>query len=827
MTKQLTIGQSYWDDIFPYSQPYQKQVRGINQAIGVLKNNGVYVLEGACGTGKTLISLTAGLAAVRDPDTDFSRLLVVTSKKQQLRAFEDDLQAINDSGSDFQGLTLVGKGDVCPYVQTGKISGEDIYHQCINLRDNTNNLMSQISKRGDADNKAHAGLQLAENAKVEDEPHQDPMSVLNVDAPYQPDIPSVDNTDYCPFFAQYFVNDYVDKQPIKVSHGTTSTDTLENGAAMGTCPHAAMKQMVNDGDVLIGNYKHAFSPRTVENFSGKLFTDETILVIDEAHEVVGQVRDELSYTVSMDSFRYAIRDVEMVIDWLRNEGRPAKCSVARSIVERSDDYSLDDIRGLEYFLKQIYDVLSDRADEFFTSKYGPNWQAHISTGDVETQSTPLQHNETDILEQWLEEYDGRDDWLKALQLSYSVAYIRTAVSKKVDNKTPEGDFAVERVRELLYRWLVGGHVEYYREFLFTPDESDESGSSGPIQDEPWDGTYNAHVRLNNCIPMDEIAGTLDSFGASIVMSATLEPLDIYTQVTGIDQLESGYQPTSTLVTKAADRLKKMRGIIQDDGGDQDAHMPEEEDDLPDPEERKRHVKKSIFEMDFPPENRLSLAVEAPKFTYSNRWPPENNRDLRETYEYIIGSVARRTPGNVLVFLPSYQEANWAGEMLRDDPGISKKVIIDESSSDHATEMKKEEFFDGPGKIMTTGLRGTLVEGVDFDGDKLDAAVICGVPIRNTGSELASAIEDAYSDRFGDWLGFQYAFTVPAVRKTRQALGRVIRGTDDVGVRVLADIRYTPAAGNASVLQYFPDYSRNDFESVTAQDLDDRLKEFWS
>jgi len=820
---QTTPPRSYWEDIFPFD-PYEKQVRGIKEGIQTLKNNGVYLLEGACGTGKTLISLTAGLAAVRDQNTKYSRLLVVTSKKQQIRAFEDDLAQINEGNVHFDGLTLVGKADVCPYVQTGKIAQEDIYHQCIQLRDNTNNLMSKASKEGQVDRKADAGYGLAARAEVADDPFEDAMEVSGVEAPYGDEIPNVDGTDYCPFFAQYFVNDYVDEQPIKVRHNTTARETLRNGAQKGTCPHAAMKRMVDDGDVLIGNYKHAFSPRTVENFSGKLFTDETILIIDEAHELVGQVRDELSYSVSMKSFRYAIRDVEMVLDWLQGDGRDAKCRVARGILDRNDDYTIRDLKGLLHFLNEIYDLLSDRIEEFLESTHGSGWQDHITSDNASIESTPLQYNETDILEEWLNEYDGRDDWLKALQLGYSVAYIRTSVSKKVDNKTPEGDFAIEKVRELLYRWLVGGHVEYFRELLLTPDESLNKGSDS-VDQASWDEAFTAHVRLNNCIPMDEIAGTLDSFGGSIVMSATLEPVDVYTQVTGIDQIERGYQPSSTLVTKAADRLKKMRGIIPSDP--EEAPMPDEEDDLPDPEERKRHVTKSIFEMDFPPENRASYAVKAPKFTYSDRWPPEDNRDLRETYEYIITSTAKQTPGNVMIFMPSYQEAKWAGEILEEDPGVSKPVLVDESSSDHATEKIKDDFFTGGGKVLTTGLRGTLVEGVDFDGDKLNGAVICGVPIENTGTELASAIKDAYSDRFGNWLGFQYAFTVPAVRKTRQAIGRVIRGTEDVGVRVLADVRYTGAAGNASVLQYFPEYAQEDFESVEPYELDTKIKQFWS
>jgi len=41
-------------------------------------------------------------------------------------------------------------------------------------------------------------------------------------------------------------------------------------------------------------------------------------------------------------------------------------------------------------------------------------------------------------------------------------------------------------------------------------------------------------------------------------------------------------------------------------------------------------------------------------------------------------------------------------------------------------------------------------------------------------------------------GWAYAVEIPTIRKTRQAIGRVVRGPDDFGVRILADRRYTSA-----------------------------------
>jgi len=71
-----------------------------------------------------MLALTAGLDRVRDPDSDFERVFVLTSVKQQLRQFETDLETINgdlpDGYDPVSGLTLVGKADVCPYARENR-----------------------------------------------------------------------------------------------------------------------------------------------------------------------------------------------------------------------------------------------------------------------------------------------------------------------------------------------------------------------------------------------------------------------------------------------------------------------------------------------------------------------------------------------------------------------------------------------------------------------------------------------------------------------------------------------------------------------------------
>jgi DNA excision repair protein ERCC-2 len=132
----------------------------------------------------------------------------------------------------------------------------------------------------------------------------------------------------------------------------------------------------------------------------------------------------------------------------------------------------------------------------------------------------------------------------------------------------------------------------------------------------------------------------------------------------------------------------------------------------------------------------------------------------------------------------------------------------------------------------TGLRGTLTEGVDYDGDKLAGCLVVGVPVANIGTPRQQAMIAAYRERYGHQRGFEYAMTVPAVRKARQALGRVIRGDEDVGVRLLLDERYCQDGSDASgtdggVRQYLSPAEQREYITYESVDAARRaVASFW-
>jgi DNA excision repair protein ERCC-2 len=88
-----------------------------------------------------------------------------------------------------------------------------------------------------------------------------------------------------------------------------------------------------------------------------------------------------------------------------------------------------------------------------------------------------------------------------------------------------------------------------------------------------------------------------------------------------------------------------------------------------------------------------------------------------------------------------------------------------------------------------------------------------------------AVRRAYGDAFGEDRAFEYALTVPAVRRARQAIGRVIRGTDEVGVRAFVGRRWCHGERH-SVYEYLPADEREEFRRMRPEFLADQLQAFW-
>ncbi|MFC4448688.1 ATP-dependent DNA helicase [Halorussus aquaticus] len=775
-----------WRDVFGHPDPYDEQVDGIETAIDTAGEGGFTVVEGACGTGKTMLALTAGIHLVRDPDSDYERVVVLTSVKQQLRQFETDLRTINsnlpDDWDPVTGLTLVGKADVCPYNRenAGGIDDGNVYERCESLREDTRaitgeggsttaeNLVSRARSQqtGLADSGAQ-GRAAASYLETAGEP-----------TPYPPEMPEYDGVEYCPFYAQFLEDVPEDGDPVEAvpfdfdGMGHIDTEELVSLSVQhGTCPHSMMGAILGHAEVVVGNYYHAFDPVTTGGFTGALLDDSTFVVCDEAHMLEPRVRDLVSDAVGDKTLRDAESELTRVIQPVKFDGdkethTTADADLVRGELEDSD-VSLSDIEATRDFVRDLREELDRRVTAHLEREHR-GWKSNLH--DLPDDEIPLRdptEPQPDEISEWAESAGHHDGvWVKAEAVGAVVARILNEAEDE------EKERAAPAAGRVLGEWYRNDHERYFREIELERTWNEKE------PDTSWRRAYNASLAMQNCVPSDAIGEQLAEFGGGVLMSATLEPIDVFEEVTGLN------------------------------------HMASEEG---------RPVVERTYGLNFPEENRESFAVDAPKFTYDNRGAPGEETQARRMYADALREVATETPGNVLVGMPNYAEAEWAAETLRENPRVEKAVLLDASTDDDVTEDLKAEFFGGDGKVLVTSLRGTLTEGVDYEGDKLHAAVVCGVPIINTASPRTKAVRTAYDRAFGD--GFEYALTVPAVRKARQALGRVIRGPEEVGVRVLVDSRYARDSWD-SVRKYFPETEREEFQPVSPDMLSLGLERFW-
>jgi len=812
MADPASTGTESWRTYFGFDEPYENQADAVERAIEAGKARGFLAMEGPCGTGKTMAALTAGATLVRDTDL-YERMVVVTPVKQQLQQFVDDLRTLNAGIEEpFDGISLVGKRDLCPYGREGQFPDDVGTHdRCEDLREATARLVEDDGRSdgaavadaaiaGEADDDQwwdpRKGQDLAAAARPDAADQatlgDDTLSTAGANSPYrrsQPTAPEsmAEGSDpplYCPFEADWYARNK--GSPVDFSagerHVVTMDDYLPAATERGTCPHRVMSVMLSEADVIVGNYNHLFDPGSRPLLSDVL-DDQTLVIVDEAHRLEERVRDLLSDRLGRQTLVQARNDCTTLIQRAQ-QSADHKAQVREVLSAR--EVPLDAVDQARKFYDDLVRWLDDRVEAFLDAEH-EGWRADPSVLPEHDREIPLRDPDTverDELTEWAERkgYDG--------SLWRSLSQVGAAVEDAIDQLGLTRQPVCAAVGVLAGQWWERDHATFLREI-----ELEHSPNHGQSLDSDYQAVYTPGLLCYNCMPATALRNVFDDLGGGILMSATLEPLDVFTRVSGLDSMaETGSM---------------------------------------DPDEQSgdgRPVRTTTYDLPFPSENRASYLVDATPFTARNRGDPETMRPLgdswnptRDEYAQALRALAR-SPGNVMVAMPNYREARWAGAYLQE--AVEKSVLVDESSSNEETERLKREFFSGDGKVMVTSTRGTLTEGVDYDGEKLSTCAVVGIPLVNIGSPRVRGVQRAYGDAFGEDNAFEYALTVPAVRRARQAIGRVIRGVDEVGVRALVGRRYTPDARH-SVYPYLPVGEREEFTRMTPDFLASQLDSFWA
>ena len=214
---------------------------------------------------------------------------------------------------------------------------------------------------------------------------------------------------------------------------------------------------------------------------------------------------------------------------------------------------------------------------------------------------------------------------------------------------------------------------------------------------------------------------------------------------------------------------------------------------------------------FPRENRLVLCAGDITTAYSMR-QNESNLGLIEDY---IREFAR-LPGNLAVYFPSYQFLeHYAGRFAG---GLGGKSIFAEPRDARDAEESLQAFLSlprsGRSGLLLAVCGGKWSEGLDYRGELLQAAMVIGLPLAPF-NHLRKMIIEYYRRRFGEEGEF-LCYTLPAVNRAQQALGRVLRTPDDRGVLVFGEKRFLDGRVNRGLSPWmreelrpcrFPDFQK--------------------
>lgn len=877
-----------WTPFFPFEEPYQNQVDGIRSFEDTLAENGHMLMEGACGTGKTLVGLTAGVHYLRQQPTiesdrqetvpDYSRILVATPVKQQLKQFITEMRTINRQLTDHSPIDTVvmrGRQDLIPwaFVDRPPFDEGSFSNDVDDLREMTYEIIKFDSdvpldwpdgffppdwSRYDYDwdqaseeaeqarennrvdpNRAEAVVDILTD-QVEDEQNQ--LVIGGVTSPYPNEIPQTqmvaDNLElstgdgdnrlpmrlqgrFDPFYAAYFASDRLPFWFDSAPESVMDRDALfKNAIREGVCPHESMAHLMEHAEVLIGNYMHLFDPQTrlLTDMKTGVLDEETICILDEAHNLEERVRDILSDSMGLHSLRTAIYDLEAAIGYLTSDysylpdTEPSKIkpkdeqdarATAQQVLDQPgrQHLTVDSFHETIELLNYLKTWLLDRSEEYLDERFDRGWSYMVENypGRVGNETIPLEppkrENEDELTPDVVNHFDDEIWGLVSLVTSTAEEILD---SIEIAERQPE----CASTGSFIHKWSTESHRDYFREITLEAQQKDS-----PMEEaHPWTGEWTPQFQLYNCIPTTQLRAVFSEIGAGLLMSATLEPMETLIETTGLEQC---IHPDSM-----EDREERVRAIKAGHKSDADIEF--------------RNVRTRQYPLRFPRSNRISLAVNATKYTYSNRGDPVTDRDdmtdVREQYADLLTTVAGST-GNVMICMPSYSEARWAQDVLSETAiGEQRELFLDQSTGAAETDELLEEFFSSDEGVIITSTRSTIMEGVDYYGDRLHCCAVVGIPLVPP-TKRHKAVEAAYDDVL-EIDGFEATNKIPATRKARQAIGRVIRSDTEVGARILIDSRYAES-GWGSVREYLSDTERSELETVPPQRLEDRLTEFWA
>ena len=765
---------------FPYEAPYSHQREAIERIHGALADGSDILFEGATGTGKTLAALTPALDHARAED---KTVLITTNVHQQMRQFRREASAIAETEA-LRAVVFQGKASMC-HIDVG-------YEECRALRETTRDLVEAEGDLAELEERQRELLKASQAG--DDEATSARASVLDELEAVEDDLAEFADRATCDHYYRNLTADTSDFFAWLYEDVRTPSEIYDFAEERGFCGYELLKEGVEGVDLVVCNYHHLLDPAIREQFFRWLGRDpeDVIAIFDEAHNVESAARDHARRTLTETTVTQALGELASVDDPRTEAAANVVTAFREALVETYESaLSRPERAALDEEWEDIAIDHDDRRDAvtlaFLQAYTGPGYDADLERAlalgrDLDsTYEQAYQNGETTereecqtlqvatFLESWLAESNDRGTYpvISVRRRDGSGPDVPASLAADFD----EGRAGSER-----------GDLSDDRASERAGDRSPgRDGSTGSRDGKP-DDIY-GRAELYTCIPEQVTRPLFEELSASVLMSATLRPFEVTEDVLGLEDSET-----------------------------------------------------MAYGQQFPAERRRTFAVDGPALFASKR----EDRAVQETITETLEDAIRMTPGNTLCFFPSYAEAARyhgrvdGGTRYLDEPGTGARDLREQFTSDD----------DG---VLFTSLWGTLGEGVSYDGDDCRTVVVVGVPYPHL-DERMEAVQGAYAAAFGgderqprgsgdgpgagasEDIGWRYAVEIPTVRKTRQALGRVIRSPEDFGVRILLDARYTERASvempDYAVRGTFPPEERAELVDVDPEKLQYAMLNFY-
>ena len=187
---------------------------------------------------------------------------------------------------------------------------------------------------------------------------------------------------------------------------------------------------------------------------------------------------------------------------------------------------------------------------------------------------------------------------------------------------------------------------------------------------------------------------------------------------------------------------------------------------------------------FPKENRIICCANDITTAYSLRQSRENTEKI---VQYITVFAALKK--NRAIYFPSYQILESYASLASSH--ISRRKIYIEPRDAAGAGAALNEFLSLPAQgdsgIMFAVCGGKWSEGLDYRGEMLSGAMVVGLPLAPF-TRVRKMVIEYFRHKYGDEGEF-LCYTLPAINRALQALGRVLRTPEDRGVLVFAERRF--------------------------------------